>query len=55
MSNRSSRVRRHVCRCTPKSRRFTYRWQWQKITNAVVLLMEVTAKAVIIYRAWKGM
>ncbi|MGC5033797.1 hypothetical protein [Micromonospora sp. DT229] len=55
MSNRSSRVRRPLCRCSPKPRRSTRWWQWKKVTNAVILLMEVAAKAVAIYRVWKGM
>ena len=56
MSNRSSRVyRQNPCRCTPMAPRSTPRWQWEKVATAVRLLVEVTAKAVTIYRAWKGM
>ncbi|WDQ00105.1 hypothetical protein PVK74_30515 [Micromonospora chalcea] len=55
MFHRSSRVRRQICRCTPKPGRSTHRWQWKKVTNTVLLLMEVAAKAVTVYRTWKGM
>lgn len=55
MPNRSTRVRRQLRRSAPRPNHSTRRWQWKKVTNAVILLLEVTAKAVNVYRAWKGL